>query len=154
MIHHTQVVKRGANRPLVITNTPFGSCEGSPRRDIDGNDVGQQEGGAGCVQVDGGKERAETITFIPDGGIAVIGHMGLRRQHTTALGGFRAQGRTRSEVHRRRARCAEAKAGVVLECVHYHYGAVRGLELLRRRADEGPDEFPADVCHRRDREWK
>ncbi|KAL4165982.1 hypothetical protein KRP22_014688 [Phytophthora ramorum] len=55
------------------------------------------EGGADCVQVDGGKERAETITFIADGGIAVIGHMGLRPQHTTALGGFRAQGRTRSE---------------------------------------------------------
>ncbi|KAL4103092.1 hypothetical protein PRIC1_006839 [Phytophthora ramorum] len=30
MIHHTQSVKRGANRPLVITNTPFGPCEGSP----------------------------------------------------------------------------------------------------------------------------
>ncbi|KAL4099228.1 hypothetical protein PRIC1_007037 [Phytophthora ramorum] len=30
MIHHTQSVKRGANRPLVITNMPFGTCEGSP----------------------------------------------------------------------------------------------------------------------------
>ncbi|KAH7482446.1 3-methyl-2-oxobutanoate hydroxymethyltransferase [Phytophthora ramorum] len=96
MIHHTQSVKRGANRPLRLV----------------------KEGGADCVQVDGGKERAETR------------HMGLRPQHTTALGGFRAQGRTRSEVHRRRVRCAEAKAGVVLECVHYHYGAVHGLELL------------------------
>ncbi|KAL4157611.1 hypothetical protein PRNP1_006628 [Phytophthora ramorum] len=75
MIHHTQSVKRGANRPLRLV----------------------KEGGADCVQVDGGKERAETITFIADGEISVIGHMGLRPQHTTALGGFRAQGRTRSE---------------------------------------------------------
>ncbi|KAI9918418.1 hypothetical protein PsorP6_011647 [Peronosclerospora sorghi] len=30
MIRHTQAVKRGANRPLVITDMPFGTCEGAP----------------------------------------------------------------------------------------------------------------------------
>ncbi|KAL4130406.1 hypothetical protein PRIC2_006405 [Phytophthora ramorum] len=75
MIHHTQSVKRAEERQRLV-----------------------KEGGADCVQVDGGKERAETITFIADGEISVIGHMGLRPQHTTALGGFRAQGRTRNAV--------------------------------------------------------
>ncbi|KAL4114354.1 hypothetical protein PRIC2_014676 [Phytophthora ramorum] len=86
MIHHTQAVKRGASRPLVITNTPFGRCEGSPCEAPKNAQHLVKEGGAGCVQVEGpsegGKERAETTTTIVDGGIAVAGHIGLRSQHT------------------------------------------------------------------------
>ncbi|KUF98004.1 Exosome complex component [Phytophthora nicotianae] len=52
------------------------------------------EGGADCVKIEGGKERAETIKTIVDGGIAVMAHIGLRPQHISVLGGFRAQGRT------------------------------------------------------------
>ncbi|KAG3042687.1 hypothetical protein PC121_g23024 [Phytophthora cactorum] len=41
-----------------------------------------------------GSTRAETIKTIVDGGIAVMAHIGLRPQHISVLGGFRAQGRT------------------------------------------------------------
>ncbi|KAH7481728.1 3-methyl-2-oxobutanoate hydroxymethyltransferase [Phytophthora ramorum] len=62
MIHHTQAVKRGASRPLVITNTPFGRCEGSPCEAPKNAQHLVKEGGAGCVQVEGpsegGKERS------------------------------------------------------------------------------------------------
>ncbi|KAL4140135.1 hypothetical protein PRNP1_015206 [Phytophthora ramorum] len=47
--------------------------------------------------VEGGKERAETTTTIVDGGIAVAGHIGLRSPHTSAVEGFRAQGRTAAQ---------------------------------------------------------
>ncbi|KAL7678624.1 putative ketopantoate hydroxymethyltransferase, pyruvate kinase-like domain superfamily [Plasmopara halstedii] len=30
MIHHTKAVKRGASRPLVLSDMPFGTCEGTP----------------------------------------------------------------------------------------------------------------------------
>ncbi|KAL4146418.1 hypothetical protein PRNP1_012282 [Phytophthora ramorum] len=94
-------VKRGASRPLVITNMPFGRCEGSPCEAPKNAQHLVKEGGAGCVQVEGpserGKERAETTTTIVDGGIAVAGHSGLRSQHTSAVEGFRAQGRTAAQ---------------------------------------------------------
>ncbi|KAH7481713.1 3-methyl-2-oxobutanoate hydroxymethyltransferase [Phytophthora ramorum] len=51
----------------------------------------------GPDSVEGGKERAETTTTIVDGGIAVAGHIGLRSQHTSAVEGFRAQGRTAAQ---------------------------------------------------------
>jgi ketopantoate hydroxymethyltransferase len=35
-----------------------------------------------------------TVKTIVEGGIAVMGHIGLRPQHISVLGGFRAQGRT------------------------------------------------------------
>ncbi|KAH7460276.1 3-methyl-2-oxobutanoate hydroxymethyltransferase [Phytophthora ramorum] len=157
--HHTQAVKRGASRPLVITNMPFGRCEGSPCEAPKNAQHLVKEGGAGCVQVEGpserGKERAETTTTIVDGGIAVAGHIGLRSQHTSAVEGFRAQGRTAAQGRRLiEDALAVQKGGVVLECVHYHYRAVHGLELLHRRAGEGPDEAPADLCQRRDQKCK
>ncbi|EEY55924.1 3-methyl-2-oxobutanoate hydroxymethyltransferase [Phytophthora infestans T30-4] len=98
MIHHTQAVKRW-------------------------------EGGADCVKIEGGKERAETSTkyalvrvkTIVDGGIAVMGHIGLRPQHISVLGGFRAQGRTAAQARMIiEDALAVQKAGafaVVLECI-------------------------------------
>ena len=38
--------------------------------------------------------RCGVVKTIVDGGIAVMGHVGLRPQHISVLGGFRAQGRT------------------------------------------------------------
>lgn len=121
MIHHTQAVKRGANRPLVITDMPFGTCEGTPFEALKNAQRLMKEGGADCVKIEGGKERAETIKTIVDGGIAVMGHIGLRPQHISVLGGFRAQGRTAAQARMIiEDALAVQKAGafaVVLECV-------------------------------------
>uniref|UniRef100_H3G552 3-methyl-2-oxobutanoate hydroxymethyltransferase n=1 Tax=Phytophthora ramorum TaxID=164328 RepID=H3G552_PHYRM len=121
MIHHTKAVKRGANRPLVITDMPFGTCEGSPYEALKNAQRLMKEGGADCVKIEGGKERAKTIKTIVDGGIAVMGHIGLRPQHISVLGGFRAQGRTAAQARMIiEDALAVQKAGafaVVLECV-------------------------------------
>ncbi|KAG6622372.1 3-methyl-2-oxobutanoate hydroxymethyltransferase [Phytophthora cinnamomi] len=121
MIHHTQAVKRGANRPLVMTDMPFGTCEGTPFEALKNAQRLVKEGGADCVKIEGGKERADTIKTIVDGGIAVMGHIGLRPQHISVLGGFRAQGRTAAQARMIiEDALAVQKAGafaVVLECV-------------------------------------
>ncbi|KAJ0408651.1 hypothetical protein ATCC90586_006352 [Pythium insidiosum] len=79
------------------------------------------EGGADCVKIEGGRERATTIKTLVDGGIAVMGHVGLRPQHISVLGGFRAQGRTATQAEQiiEDALAVEAAGAfaVVLECV-------------------------------------
>uniref|UniRef100_A0AAV1TDN6 3-methyl-2-oxobutanoate hydroxymethyltransferase n=1 Tax=Peronospora matthiolae TaxID=2874970 RepID=A0AAV1TDN6_9STRA len=121
MIHHTRAVKRGASRPLVVTDMPFGTCEGAPFEALKNAQRLMKEGGADCVKIEGGKERAETIKTIVGGGIAVMGHIGLRPQHISVLGGFRAQGRTASQARTIiEDALAVQKAGafaVVLECI-------------------------------------
>ncbi|KAG6622371.1 3-methyl-2-oxobutanoate hydroxymethyltransferase [Phytophthora cinnamomi] len=121
MIHHTKAVKRGAVRPLVVADMPFGTCEGTPFEALKCAQLLMKEGGADCVKIEGGKERVDTIKTIVDGGIAVMGHIGLRPQHISVLGGFRAQGRTAAQARMIiEDALAVQKAGafaVVLECV-------------------------------------
>eukprot|EP00569_Conticribra_weissflogii_P000666 CAMPEP_0171355800 /NCGR_PEP_ID=MMETSP0878-20121228/45405_1 /TAXON_ID=67004 /ORGANISM="Thalassiosira weissflogii, Strain CCMP1336" /LENGTH=448 /DNA_ID=CAMNT_0011861807 /DNA_START=198 /DNA_END=1544 /DNA_ORIENTATION=+ len=124
MIHHCQAVKRGApNRPLLVGDMPFGSYE------FEDCDVALRnayrmikEGGMDAVKFEGGSEsRAKVVRHVVDGGVAVLGHVGLTPQAISVLGGFRAQGRT---AVRARAllddalRLQEAGAfGIVLECI-------------------------------------
>jgi 3-methyl-2-oxobutanoate hydroxymethyltransferase len=90
----TQWVTRGAKRPLVIADMPFGSYEASNELAV-GNAVRLvKEGGADAVKLERGGTSIERAKAIVDAGIAVMGHVGLTPQTATVLGGFRAQGRT------------------------------------------------------------
>ncbi|KAG4220063.1 hypothetical protein PC116_g31456, partial [Phytophthora cactorum] len=63
----------------------------------------------------------DTVKTIVDGGIAVMAHIGLRPQHISVLGGFRAQGRTAAQARSIiEDALAVQKAGafaVLIECV-------------------------------------
>jgi len=131
MIHHCQAVKRGvdANRagendkPLLVSDMVFGSYEYSNM------DIALQhsyrlikEGGMDAVKLEGGSDhRAKTIRHLVDGGVAVMGHIGLTPQAISVIGGFRAQGRTASrarEMIDEALRLQDAGAfAIVLECV-------------------------------------
>lgn len=54
-----------------------------------------KEGGVDAVKLEGGApSRVSAAKAIVDAGIAVMGHVGLTPQSISALGGFRAQGKT------------------------------------------------------------
>jgi 3-methyl-2-oxobutanoate hydroxymethyltransferase len=90
----TQWVTRGAKRPLVIADMPFGSYEASNELAV-GNAVRLvKEGGADAVKLERGGTSIARAKAIADAGIAVMGHVGLTPQTATVLGGFKAQGRT------------------------------------------------------------
>jgi 3-methyl-2-oxobutanoate hydroxymethyltransferase len=58
------------------------------------------ETGCAGVKLEGGEAMGETIRFLVDRGIPVLGHVGLQPQSVNALGGFRAQGRSEAEAAR------------------------------------------------------
>jgi 3-methyl-2-oxobutanoate hydroxymethyltransferase len=53
--------------------------------------------GTGCqaVKLEGGRHMAETVSFLVQRGIPVMGHVGLTPQSVHALGGYKVQGRGR-----------------------------------------------------------
>jgi 3-methyl-2-oxobutanoate hydroxymethyltransferase len=57
-----------------------------------------KEGNMDSVKMEGGADRADVIRAVVKGGIAVMGHVGLTPQSFSALGGFKAQGRTASQA--------------------------------------------------------
>ena len=52
-----------------------------------------KETGCGAVKLEGGRRMAETIAFLVERGVPVMGHVGLTPQAINTIGSFRAQGR-------------------------------------------------------------
>jgi len=93
MIAHTRAVRRGAPGTLVITDLPFGSYQVSSQQAFETSARVLAEGGADAVKLEGGVEMAETIAFLSERGVPVMGHVGLMPQRIAQMGSFRAQGR-------------------------------------------------------------
>ncbi|MBA3408599.1 MAG: 3-methyl-2-oxobutanoate hydroxymethyltransferase [Solirubrobacterales bacterium] len=84
-------VRRGLHAPLLVGDLPFGSYEASDEQAIATAHRFVKEAGCDAVKVESSAERARAIVRA---GVPVMGHVGLTPQTATALGGYRAQGRT------------------------------------------------------------
>jgi 3-methyl-2-oxobutanoate hydroxymethyltransferase len=96
-----RAVRRGLSTPLMIGDLPFGSYEVSDEQALTTAVRMVKEAGADAVKLEGGGpapvSRARAIV---GAGIPVMGHVGLTPQSSTALGGWKAQGRTASAAAR------------------------------------------------------
>ncbi len=107
MIMHGKAVVRGTKRALVVVDLPFGSYEESPAVAFRNAARVMKETQCGAVKLEGGVSMAETIRFLTERGIPVMGHTGLTPQSTHVMGGFKTQGRDHSTWP---AHIADAKA--------------------------------------------
>jgi 3-methyl-2-oxobutanoate hydroxymethyltransferase len=121
MILQGQAVMRGTRRALVVVDLPFGSYEASREQAFASAARVMKETGCGAIKLEGGARMAETIAFLTQRGIPVMGHVGLTPQAINALGSFRAQGRREEEwaaIEADATAVAEAGAfAVVLEAM-------------------------------------
>ena len=94
MLVLTRAVSRGLSTPLLIGDLPFGSYEVSDEQAIGTAMRMVKDGGCEVVKLEGGGEApASRARAIVGAGIPVMGHVGLTPQTSTALGGWKAQGR-------------------------------------------------------------
>jgi 3-methyl-2-oxobutanoate hydroxymethyltransferase len=94
MVMLTRAVVRGAKRPLVVADMPFGSFQVSDEEAVRNAVRFVKEAGADAVKVEGAGLTVSRVLALVGAGIPVMGHIGLTPQSATMLGGFRAQGRT------------------------------------------------------------
>jgi 3-methyl-2-oxobutanoate hydroxymethyltransferase len=87
-------VRRGLRTPLLVGDLPFGSYEGSDEQAIATAQRFVKEAGCDAVKLERGGSTVQRARAIVESGIPVMGHVGLTPQTATALGGYRAQGRT------------------------------------------------------------
>ncbi len=87
--------RRGLRTPLLIGDLPFGSYEVSDEQAIATAVRMIQEAGCDTVKLEGGGPASlSRARAIVGAGIPVMGHVGLTPQTSTALGGWKAQGRS------------------------------------------------------------
>ena len=121
IVFMTQWVTRGAKRPLVIADMPFGSYEVSDEQAVTNAVRLVKEGGADGVKLERGGTSVSRVRAIASAGVPVMGHVGLTPQTATVLGGFKAQGRTADRARQLVDEALELEAAgcftVVLEAV-------------------------------------
>ena len=117
----TRAATRGAKRPLVVADMPFGSFQVSDEEALANAIRFVKEAAADAVKLEGAGPTVGRVHALVGAGIPVMGHIGLTPQSATALGGFKAQGRTAEGARKLVADARELEAAgcfsIVLEAV-------------------------------------
>jgi 3-methyl-2-oxobutanoate hydroxymethyltransferase len=101
MLHHTKAVCRGVTKALVVCDLPFLSYQESPQQALSVAGRVLKETKARAVKLEGGyPAMAETVQFLTQRGIPVMGHVGLTPQSVHQFGGYRKQGKDPDSAER------------------------------------------------------
>ena len=97
MILHGQAVMRGSRKAMVVIDMPFGSYEGGKEVAYENCARVMKETGAQAIKLESGPTVPQTIEYLVQRGIPVMGHVGLRPQAVLTEGAFKAKGKTDDE---------------------------------------------------------
>jgi 3-methyl-2-oxobutanoate hydroxymethyltransferase len=128
MLMLTRAAARGAERPLVVADMPFGSFQVSDEDAVRNGVRFVKEAGTDAVKLEGAGPTLSRVLALVGAGIPVMGHVGLTPQSATMLGGFRAQGRTAEKA---RALLQDAQALEAAGCFAIVLEAVPAQVALR-----------------------
>ena len=94
-----KAARRGLSSPFLVGDLPFGSYEVSDEQAVTTALRFVKEAGCAAVKLEGGGPTSVArARAISNAGIPVMGHVGLTPQTSTALGGYRAQGKTAEQA--------------------------------------------------------
>ena len=121
MIRHGRAVAKSAKNAFVIIDMPYSSYEHDPVDALKNAQTLMDETGGDCVKLEGGKAQADTIRYLVQNDIPVVGHIGLLPQSVSDVTGYKVQGREQAAAQ---ALMEDAKAveaagafSVVIEAV-------------------------------------
>lgn len=121
MIRHGRAVQNASQKAMVVVDLPFGSYQACKEDALRSAARVLKETGASSVKLEGGSEMANTIAYLTQRAIPVMGHIGLQPQSVNMTGGFKAQGMDEESARKIMADAkAIAQAGayaIVLESV-------------------------------------
>ncbi|MCC1497891.1 3-methyl-2-oxobutanoate hydroxymethyltransferase [Alcanivorax sp. 1008] len=119
LAYHTSAVARGNQGSLIMADMPFMSGATVDRALTAAHTL--MQAGANLVKLEGAGWLAETISVLKRNGVPVCAHLGLTPQSVNTLGGYRVQGREKTEAEQliEDARLLEQAGAdiLLLECV-------------------------------------
>lgn len=91
MLYHTQAVRRGVKRALLVVDMPFLSYQVGIEDAVRNAGRFLKEAGAEAVKIEGGEPVIDTVRRLVEAGIPVMGHLGLTPQSIHVFGGYGVQ---------------------------------------------------------------
>ena len=144
MAAHTAAVRRGAPDTFIVGDMPFLSYRCG--RDEAVRNAGKlMQAGAQAVKLEGADGNLDTVRYLVQSGIPVMGHLGLTPQSVHQLGGFRVQGRGDEAADRIQEQALELQGAgcfsIVLEAMPSNVAAAvtRALDIPTIGIGAGPD---------------
>lgn len=134
MIHHAKSVRRGATNTIVVVDMPFMSYHASLEQSIMNATKIFQQTDAQALKIEGASEEIITLTErLTDGGIPVVGHLGLTPQTVNVLGGYKVQGKdeaaSKKLLEDANRLAAAGAVALVLECIPQELGKLVTEEI-------------------------
>src|ERR687891_392729 len=121
MIMLARAARRTTRHAFFLVDMPLGAFQVSDDEAVRNAVRFVKEAGAQGVKLEGGGPMISRARAIAAAGIPVMGHLGLTPQSATALGGYKAQGRTAAKARQLYADAAALQAAgcfaIVLEAV-------------------------------------
>lgn len=97
MCNHGAAVVKASKEACVIVDMPFGTYQETKEQAFRNAAEILAKTGAAAVKLEGGKTMEETIKFLCERGVPVMGHIGLMPQSVNNMGGYKYQGKTSAE---------------------------------------------------------
>ena len=92
MVFHTESVARGAGGKFIVADMPFLEHRKGQSEAVSAAQA-LLRAGAHAIKLEGAAGNLEIIKNLVEGGVPVMGHIGLTPQFIHAFGGFKVQGR-------------------------------------------------------------
>ncbi|MDF1823674.1 MAG: 3-methyl-2-oxobutanoate hydroxymethyltransferase [Verrucomicrobiales bacterium] len=98
MVYHTEMVRRGVKRAVIVADLPIHSYETTEAAVASGHRL--MEAGGDAVKLEGGLGQIKKVEALTEAGIAVCGHIGMLPQRVLEEGGYRKKGKLKEEAER------------------------------------------------------
>ena len=97
MINHAKSVVGASSKSCVIVDMPFGTYEESTDKAFMNSARVMKETNCNGVKLEGGQKISNTIKYLTQSSIPVMGHIGLQPQSVLLDGGYKVKGKVKSE---------------------------------------------------------
>ena len=100
MVEHAKSVVNASFSSCIVVDLPFGTYEESKEKAfINSSDV-MKETNCNAIKLEGGQNMYETVKFLTERSIPVMGHIGLQPQRVLIEGGYKVKGKSKFEWHK------------------------------------------------------
>ncbi len=97
MVEHAKSVVNASDSSCIVVDLPFGTYEESKEKAFSNSSDVMRETNCNAIKLEGGQNMYETVKFLTERSIPVMGHIGLQPQRVLIEGGYKVKGKSKFE---------------------------------------------------------